>query len=433
MPSMADRALELQASRGFYVFPTDHPDQSRCIGLHNPVTSPCDSIRGKHPAVKWKTWAPIAKAKPELLEEAFRRRNNLANIGIACGPSKLVVLDEDQFNELKRWCTDMGITLPETYTVTTGRGKHLYFFWDHATNGPISNREQAFAGYKINVRGHGGLVIGEYSKHETGVVYTGNGMPIVPLPQEVPDKLLHASGNSSSTPNAQTIWQHIPADPNVTMIADGDRHAALVAYAGRLRGKDLDYHEAKLVFRGRWLLCEQPDGQIPEGKFHTATCRYPVTWDEATAKLSSIYTTCPPGNNGSQPAPATKIDEAAFWNAYPRADLVPRLRAQRAGRTVGDARRRADRRVGHHPAGCRAARHRRRLRQRQPVRRTSSARAAPSRARPSPPPAHGCTPSSPPDPVKPGSGQGVAKCFAYVKRTKSADPCRSASGGQPSP
>ena len=29
---------------------------------------------------------------------------------------------------------------------------------------------------------------------------------------------------------------------------------------------------------------------------------------------------------------------------------------------------------------------------------------------------------SPPDPVKPGSGQGVAKCFAYVKKTKSGEP-----------
>ena len=27
----------------------------------------------------------------------------------------------------------------------------------------------------------------------------------------------------------------------------------------------------------------------------------------------------------------------------------------------------------------------------------------------------GCSTVSPPDPVKPGSGQGIAKCFAYVK------------------
>ena len=78
--------------------------------------------------------------------------------------------------------------------------------------------------------------------------------------------------------------------------------------------------------------------------------------------------------------------------------------------------------VGHHPARRRAARARRRLRQRQPVRQPRRAERRPSRARPSPRPGPGCAPCSPPDPVKPGSGQGVAKCFAYVKRTKGGGP-----------
>ena len=42
--------------RGLRVFPADHPDQPNCIGKHGPE-NPCDGIRGKHPAVKWGTWA----------------------------------------------------------------------------------------------------------------------------------------------------------------------------------------------------------------------------------------------------------------------------------------------------------------------------------------------------------------------------------------
>ena len=86
------------------------------------------------------------------------------------------------------------------------------------------------------------------------------------------------------------------------MIADGDRHEKLVAYAGRLRKMGHDYHEAEILFHERWLLCEQPDGQIPEAQFHTATCRYPVTWDEAKAKLGSVFGLYPPGQTpGSAP------------------------------------------------------------------------------------------------------------------------------------
>ena len=59
------------------------------------------------------------------------------------------------------------------------------------------------------------------------------------------------------------------------MIPDGERHKKLIAYAGRLLKNRNDFNEAEILFRERWLLCEQPDGQIPEAKFHTPTCPYP--------------------------------------------------------------------------------------------------------------------------------------------------------------
>src|SRR3954471_9964232 len=157
-------------SRGFHPFPADHPDHAECIGKHGP-DYPCDGIRGKHLNVKWGTWA-IAPT-PQMIQAVWAKHGGLANIGIACGPSNLVVLDEDALGELDRWCAAYGITLPPTYTVSTARGRHLYFRWHHAAQ-RIGNREKAFDGFKINVRGDGGFVVAEGSQHASGTVYTGN-------------------------------------------------------------------------------------------------------------------------------------------------------------------------------------------------------------------------------------------------------------------
>ena len=161
-PDLVAAALALH-KLGLHVFPVDHPDQPDCIGAH--ATTPCDGTRGKHPACKWGTWAVAATDK--MIEQAWARRANLANIGIACGPSNIVVLDEDQADELDRWCADYGITLPDTYEVTTGRGRHLYFHWDHSV-ARIGNSSKATDGYKIDVRGHGGFAVGEGSRHASG-------------------------------------------------------------------------------------------------------------------------------------------------------------------------------------------------------------------------------------------------------------------------
>ena len=79
---------------------------------------------GKHPTGAWGTWA--VSVTPQQIDIAWNKYNGLANIGIACGPSGIVVLDEDQAAELDKWCAAYGVTLPPTYEVTTGRGRHLY-------------------------------------------------------------------------------------------------------------------------------------------------------------------------------------------------------------------------------------------------------------------------------------------------------------------
>lgn len=314
------------------VFPADHPDHPECIGAHN-LAHPCDGIRGKHPAVAWSTWRVVT---PPMLDTAWEKRGGLANTGVSCGPSGIVVLDEDKLGELDRWLADYNrtaknkITLPPTYTVTTARGRHVYFRWDHAAQ-PIGNREKAFQGYKINVRGDGGYVIGHGSKHESGAIYTGNGLPIAELREQVAEILLYAIGtpatNGAEVATAASFFEP-PRNPNTERIPFGKRHAELVAYAGRLRKLGLDYHEAEAAFRARWLLCEQPEGpegmlvhphevtgglKIVEPPFRSAACPYPVTWEQAQQKLASVYSLYPAGATEASLSAASGAEHS--WRA----------------------------------------------------------------------------------------------------------------------
>lgn len=189
------------------------------------------------------------------------------------------------------------------------------------------------------MRGDGGYVVGAASVHETGAVYTSNGLPIAPLPP-VAEILLAGIQNTNGqntngqNTNVRDFWQPL-ADPNVTMIADGQRHNALVRYAGRLRGKGLDYAEAKPTYRARWLLCEQPEGQIPEAAFHTAICRWPVTWEEAQGKLRDVYDRYPAGGDGD-PAPADPPDTDDGPDRPAAPTLARRLLTRSALRDLAD-------------------------------------------------------------------------------------------------
>ncbi|BBX69708.1 phage/plasmid primase, P4 family [Mycolicibacterium psychrotolerans] len=322
---------------GFHAFPTDHPDQPICIGKHGPAT-PCDGIRGKHPAVKFGTWAIVPT--PKMIDLEWDMHGGLANTGIACGPSGLVILDEDQAGELNRWTVTYGINLPDTYTVTTGRGEHRYYRWNHAVR-RIGNSAKAMTDFKIDVRGDGGYAIGEGSHHASGAAYVGNGLPVANLPDEVAEILL--AGTSEEKPHHHrdqgSSWDANTSDANVAKIGYPKRHNALIAYAGRLRKTGLDYHEAEPVFHQRWLLCEQPTGQIPEATYHSADCPYPVTWDEGKGKLRDVFHRYPPGQGDDipeQPADKPRPD-AGQWDTEKHSGhlgMAVKMGAQYAGKLL---------------------------------------------------------------------------------------------------
>ena len=123
----------------------------------------------KRPAVG--RWEQRACADPASVE---RHWPAAANIGIACGPSRLVVLDLDCHGELpEEWRRPglrdgrdvlaqlvdwAGHDWPDTYTVTTpSGGTHLYFA---AAEGSKIRNSAGLVGPQIDVRAAGGYVVG---------------------------------------------------------------------------------------------------------------------------------------------------------------------------------------------------------------------------------------------------------------------------------
>jgi len=153
--ALAARAAAL-AVRGWRVFPCLRND--------------------KRPAIK--RWEQAAWGNPDGVAEAWRERYPGANIGIACGPSQLVVVDLDTPEHggslPAGWAAEPGIRdgrdvlavlaeragqpWPATYSVRTpSGGLHLYFA---AIGGREIRNSASKVGPMIDVRGAGGYVVG---------------------------------------------------------------------------------------------------------------------------------------------------------------------------------------------------------------------------------------------------------------------------------
>jgi hypothetical protein len=285
--SQVDAAHAL-AKAGIYVFPVDHPELPRCAGIgknHDPAI--CDQ-RGKHPAVQFTV---AADTNPKMIDMWWAGPPR--NIGINCGKSGLVVVDEDQLDAFKRYADEHQVKIPPTMVVATAKGRHYYFTAreDH----PLGNEEGAFREYSINIRAGNGYVVGPGSIHATGVLYRIEvALPPAPLPDWViaaiqtkprpePSK---AETNGAASPRGLDAVPDVIRGPRAD--GGGNRHVALVSYASRLRALSLTRTEAELLFSRVWERCEQP----PD-------CTTPLEWDDALAKLDDVYSRYPEGKSAN--------------------------------------------------------------------------------------------------------------------------------------
>lgn len=167
------------ASRGWPVFPLGARKKT-------PITSN---------GVKDSTSVPAAVA-------GYWSRFPTANIGLACGPDSVEVLDVDgpEGEASLEALVDEHKSLPETMEVRTGRGRQLYFL-------PAGVRNTAGKlGPGIDTRGDGGYVVAPPSVHPNGAVYTlVRDIPPVPWPSWLLQRLgIGSAPSSAAAPAALT-------------------------------------------------------------------------------------------------------------------------------------------------------------------------------------------------------------------------------------
>lgn len=286
-------ALDL-AARGMHAFPVDSPELERCAGIgrdHYPATC---TERGKHPCVPF-----TKRATTDQRQIAAWFAGTTRNLGIACGPSGLVVIDEDTPGDLARYATTVGGVVPDTFTVTTGRGSHYYF--TAPADLDLGNTEHKLKPYGVNVRGRGGYVVGPGSLHATGALYS---IDRDTAPGEMPEWLLDALrpprvvegfdwSIGQDKPRGLAAVPEVIAGPREGH--GGERHEVLVRYACSLRGRDVPLTEAEPLFQLVWQRCQQPPA-----------CGSPLPWSEARGKLLDVYERY--AVTSPRPEPVTVLD-----------------------------------------------------------------------------------------------------------------------------
>lgn len=142
---------------GFALFPVQGFVNGVCTCSHKNCTSP-----GKHPATP--DGFKSATKDPDTLGALWAGRKGL-NVGVATGaPSGVFVVDIDSA-EGEAALAALG-TLPDTLTVKTGKGRHLYFKWPGEE---IITKRGVLPG--VDIRGDGGYVCGVGTNHYSGAVY----------------------------------------------------------------------------------------------------------------------------------------------------------------------------------------------------------------------------------------------------------------------
>jgi hypothetical protein len=215
MTSLVSFALAA-ASRGWHVFPVAPGDKTPPHGLR---------------------WKQVATNDPDRIRRMWAHRPY--NIGIACGPSRLLVVDLDtpKPGEIppEHWalpgvvdgadvfamvCERAGQPLPlETFQVRTRRGgMHLYYTAPEGVRlGNTSDDHGNGLGWKVDTRGDGGYVVGPGSfvdlSDGTGVYQPIHTPDPAPLPAWLAERLKPAD-----LP---------PQRPTVVQISTGHRGAYL--------------------------------------------------------------------------------------------------------------------------------------------------------------------------------------------------------------
>lgn len=226
-PSPLSCALWL-AGQGMAVFAVDSPALPECAGAHGPGRE-CNGQRGKHPCGRW---SRDATTDTDVTHRMFGSAPR--NIGVACGPSGLLVVDEDEPGALVAYADSIRAVVPVTFSVLTSRGAHRYF---HQPAGvPLGNSPGPLAAFHVDIRGAGGFVVGPGSVHASGHVYRpiNSHTPIVDAPSWLVEALRPALVATST--NARTR-ERLSSSRQPASVLDGLAAFVSGSAAGQRNGR----------------------------------------------------------------------------------------------------------------------------------------------------------------------------------------------------
>lgn len=166
------RAALGYAERGWFVFP-----------VHSIVDGKCSCGRvcgrpGKHPATQ-NGWKDASVTETDIRKWWSDHPNR--NIGIACGPSKLLVLDIDPRNDGDATLADLLTRfgeLPRTLTCLTGGGGQHYYFDVAGYDAKFRGR---VLGQGVELQASGQYIVAPPSNHIRGVYQWDFGQESVPV------------------------------------------------------------------------------------------------------------------------------------------------------------------------------------------------------------------------------------------------------------
>lgn len=171
--------------RGWHVFPLRPGDKRPALHGETACTGLGDCAGGH------RKWEDRATTDPHRIRRAWADRP--FNVGIATGPSGLVVVDLDMpkpnsskgtpsgVTTFKALCERAGQAVPTTYrTRTASGGHHLYFTAPHGVQ--LANSAGRL-GKLIDTRAHGGYVVAAGSLTPTGAYTVTDSTSPAPLPE----------------------------------------------------------------------------------------------------------------------------------------------------------------------------------------------------------------------------------------------------------
>ncbi|MFE7466414.1 bifunctional DNA primase/polymerase [Streptomyces sp. NPDC057499] len=281
------------AARGWSVFPLRPGDKRPALHHENVCPRTGDCAGGHH------KWEQRATTDPDRIRRAWS--TGAFNIGIATGPSGLVVVDLDMPKHKTKDSTDTpcgattfqalceraGHPVPTTYrTRTASGGHHLYFTAPHGTR--LTNT-QGKLGELIDTRAHGGYVLAAGSTINGRTYEVVDPAPISPLPTWLRDALApepraaarpRISVARSGGRVADVALQRETAA--VAGAAEGTRNAQLLRSA-RAMGRfvawgDLPRHLVEEAFQGAGAAAGLPAAEC------RATIRSALDWSIRTCR-----------------------------------------------------------------------------------------------------------------------------------------------------